>query len=356
MIVKNEEKDLPRCLDSIKDAVDEIIIVDTGSTDQTKAIAKIYTNKIYDFPWINDFSAARNEAFSKATMDYQMWLDADDIFPAASLEKLLELKQNLNPSVDVVTMKYITQFDEMGNPSFSFSRERLTKRKKGYTWQDPVHEFISYSGKVLHTDIEVHHKKEASPEISTRNLDIYTTLIESGKTLTPRQLYYYARENKDHGLWEQAAKYFEKFLATKKGWVEDNITACHSLGICYRALGEAEKVLPALLRSFEYDAPRAEICNEIGYIYKGEENYATALGWFQVAANLIPPTTGGFVLLEHWGYIPNLESCVCACYLGDYEKARTYNEKAGSYKPGAGPVEHNRRYLDSVQLEGHSQG
>ena len=64
MIVKNEEKVLARCLDSIADLMDEIIIVDTGSSDNTKEIAKKYTDKIYDFAWIDDFSAARNYSFS----------------------------------------------------------------------------------------------------------------------------------------------------------------------------------------------------------------------------------------------------------------------------------------------------
>ena len=66
MIVKNEEKILTRCLDSVADLVDEIVIVDTGSTDATKKIAANYTDKIYDFTWVDDFSAARNFAFSKS--------------------------------------------------------------------------------------------------------------------------------------------------------------------------------------------------------------------------------------------------------------------------------------------------
>ena len=70
MIVKNEEKVLGRCLDSAKEIADEIIIVDTGSTDRTKEIAAEYTEKIYDFEWNDDFSAARNESFRKATKDY----------------------------------------------------------------------------------------------------------------------------------------------------------------------------------------------------------------------------------------------------------------------------------------------
>ena len=70
MIVKNEEEHLANCLNSVKDIVDEIIIVDTGSMDATKEIARQFTDQIYDFTWIDDFSAARNFSFSKVKMDY----------------------------------------------------------------------------------------------------------------------------------------------------------------------------------------------------------------------------------------------------------------------------------------------
>ncbi len=67
MIVRNEEKVLARCLESVRGCVDEIVIVDTGSSDATKEIAARYTDRIYDFEWIDDFSAARNYAFEQAT-------------------------------------------------------------------------------------------------------------------------------------------------------------------------------------------------------------------------------------------------------------------------------------------------
>ena len=79
MIVKNEEDTLPRCLESVGGLVEEIIVVDTGSDDRTKEAALEYGAKVYDFPWVEDFSKARNFSFSKATQQYCLWLDADDV-------------------------------------------------------------------------------------------------------------------------------------------------------------------------------------------------------------------------------------------------------------------------------------
>ena len=86
IIVKNESETVERCLESVKPFADEIIVVDTGSVDDTKAKARKFTDKIYDFKWINDFSAARNHAFEKATSDYLFWLDADDVIDTFQIE------------------------------------------------------------------------------------------------------------------------------------------------------------------------------------------------------------------------------------------------------------------------------
>ena len=77
---------------------------------------------VYDFEWINDFSAARNYSFSKATKDYQMWLDADDIITEENKEKILNLKEILDSSFDIVTFKYNTHFDKDNNPILTSTR------------------------------------------------------------------------------------------------------------------------------------------------------------------------------------------------------------------------------------------
>ena len=227
--------------------VEEIIIVDTGSTDKTKDIAYRYTNKVYDFEWVNDFSKARNYAFSKATKDYQMWLDADDVITKDDGDRIRILKRDLDSSDDIVTFKYYTHFDQYGTPMLTSTRGRLFKREKNYKWNDPVHEYIELSGNIFYAnDIYVSHKKQAS--YTDRNLKIYQELVEKGHKLSPRGMYYFARELKDHQRYGWATYYFEEFLESGLGWSEDNISACFNLSICYLKLNNNRKILPILLK------------------------------------------------------------------------------------------------------------
>ena len=325
MIVKNEEDVIARCLNSVKDIVDEIIIIDTGSTDNTKKIVKGFTNKVFDFIWINNFSEARNYSFSKATMDYILWVDADDIILEEDRIKLKQLKQSIDSTVDIVMMKYNVGFDVQGNVNFSYFRERLSRRSGNYLWYEPVHEYLQIGGNIINVDICITHKKNKAP-ISGRNLTIYEEILSQDKELTTRGLYYYARELKDSGRYDDAIKYFNKFLDSENGWLEDNITACGELAKCYSMNKDSKNSLRAMLKSFEYDTPRAELCCQIGYYYKNNGNYYHALFWFNLATILEKPENSwGFIDHDSWGYIPCIELSVCYDKLGNIEEAIRYN-------------------------------
>lgn len=143
MIVRDEENGLGRCLDGVKDIADEIVIVDTGSTDRTKEIAAEYGAVIYDFEWIDDFAAARNEAFSKATKEYILWLDADDTIEEIDRVRFKKLKETLSPQYQSVTMPYNLAFDSEGKVTSSLRRNRLVRRDCGFQWIGPVHEYLA---------------------------------------------------------------------------------------------------------------------------------------------------------------------------------------------------------------------
>ncbi len=269
MIVKNEELTLAKCLDSVKNIADEIIIVDTGSTDKTKEIAYSYTDKVYDFEWINDFSAARNFAFSKATKEYQLWLDADDIITQKDRIAFFDLKMNLSPEIDMVLMKYNYVVDADNNPLYSFYRERLVKRINNYKWNDPVHEYIEYGDNYILSEIAVTHKKTVV--FSDRNLKIYEDQLQKNANFSARSLFYYARELRDHNKNEDSIEYFKKYLDTKQGAIADNIYACLEIGKIYLKLNDSKSALKYFFQSFVFDIPKAEVCCEIaGCLQKAE--------------------------------------------------------------------------------------
>src|SRR5262249_19186604 len=91
MIVRNEEQNLPACLESGRGLFDETIVVDTGSTDRTVEIARSFGAKVSHFEWIDDFAAARNAALDRSSGDYVFWLDADDRIELSERQKLAEL-------------------------------------------------------------------------------------------------------------------------------------------------------------------------------------------------------------------------------------------------------------------------
>ena len=97
MIVRDEEENLPHCLESVRGIFDEIVVVDTGSVDRTREIAREFGAKVFEFAWIDDFAAARNAALDHATGDYAFWLDADDVIEPEQREKLIALLEGLEP-------------------------------------------------------------------------------------------------------------------------------------------------------------------------------------------------------------------------------------------------------------------
>ncbi|QQK76186.1 glycosyltransferase family 2 protein [Salicibibacter cibarius] len=345
MIVKNEEAVIGRCLDSIKNVVEEINIVDTGSTDRTKEIARDYTDRIYDFEWVDDFAAARNFSFEKATQEYILWLDADDVLAEKDTEKFSALKQTLQPSVDAVAMDYHLAFDEYGNVTFYIKRNRLVKRKRQFRWIGAVHEYLEVGGTIVQSDIAVTHLPLHHD--SDRNLRIYEKRLERGEAFTPRDFFYFANELADHLLYERAISYYEKFLATNKGWIEDNITACSKLADCYFQLGQPEKELQATFRSFIYDRPRPEFCCRLGYYFLNRNALETAVFWYTLATQQTE-TTMGFVNKACSTWLPHLQLCVCHSRLGDHESAYHHNEKARKYRPTDPNVLHNKHYLEGI--------
>ncbi len=348
MIVKDEEACLGNCLSSVKDCFDEIIIVDTGSIDKTKEIAKKYTDKIFDYQWEYDFSKARNFSFDKSSSEYNMWLDADDILLDETVKKIKEWKE-YGEECDCMMCKYVTSFDENFTPLFEFSRERIIRNSPNLRWQDPIHEVITPNGKILfREDIVVYHNKKNKP-FTDRNLNIYKKMIQDGKKFSPRQQFYYARELYFNNLIDEAIHQFSIFLSEGKGWKENNIEACLNLAKCYQRKGEINNSLTALFGSFIYGVPRGEILYEIGRIFEGERKIKEAIYWYKEALQSNPNIeSGGFVNTDCYNFLPALQLCVCYYKIGDIENSFLYHKLSKEIKPNDKNVIYNDKFFKNL--------
>jgi len=191
MIVKNEEEALPKCLDSVKGLGDELIIVDTGSTDKTVEIAKSYGASVYHFEWIDDFSAARNVSLKHAAGDWILWLDADDILPAdqhALVKKLMEPARRGGAQSRHVPARdhaFYFKLENVGGDTSTCYQLRMFPNVDGVMFEMPVHEQVTPSlmrlgiTKHLFADVKVVHTGYTSEEVIAQKKQKYLKILES---------------------------------------------------------------------------------------------------------------------------------------------------------------------------------
>lgn len=150
MIVKNEEKVLQRCLDSVYGIVDEIVIVDTGSTDSTKEIALKYTDKVYDFEWTNSFAEARNFAQQHATGEWILVLDADEYVDGTNLQEMKQVLKQSNNGVEAYDVNIYNFMGAYGERVLQHCHTRIYRNLSYLRYDRSIHEqLINTNGEYI---------------------------------------------------------------------------------------------------------------------------------------------------------------------------------------------------------------
>ncbi|MEG2929409.1 MAG: glycosyltransferase family 2 protein [Oscillospiraceae bacterium] len=299
MIVRNEQAVLARCLDCVKHFADELIIVDTGSSDKTKEIAGQYTDYVYDFLWVDDFAAARNYSYSFATGDYIMWVDADDVIDKNNADKINRLKTSLTTDIVMVYMLY--DIPENGGCSM---RQRLVSRSCNPVWVGALHEVIPLQGNYLDTDIVFHHQK-IEDKNAEQKLKILTSLVSNLDAMD--------------------------FRLKSHCWLD--LHRRHKTQ-------EAELVYRHCLREIKA-SPSVDIasCLLIGSVLQNAQEYQNAINWYEMATEMLHSTQQDRVSKELFQVFQQLVKCYCA--IGNKDGARHYNELAGQLSPNSQSVKVN---------------
>ncbi|MBR4760113.1 MAG: glycosyltransferase family 2 protein [Lachnospiraceae bacterium] len=289
MIVKNEEKVLARCLDSIADLMDEIVIVDTGSTDGTKAVAARYTDKIYDFEWNGSFADARNYSFSKATAQYIYCADADEVLDRVNHDKFALLKKGLLPEIDIVQMYYCNQMEF--NTIYNFDRElrpKLYKRVRTFTWYNPIHETVGLQPTIYDSEIEIIHKPTGFH--ASRDLEAFEKMYADGLYMDNRLHTLYAKElliAGEKSNLHKAIPYFEKSLTDENRTTDSLMESYVILARAYRSKNDVTKFFKYAMRAVTLDGDGcAEICLELASFYHSIRDFDEERIWANAALSL----------------------------------------------------------------------
>jgi O-antigen biosynthesis protein len=282
MIVKNEEKHLVKCLKSIRDIVDEIIIVDTGSTDKTRDIATVFGAKVFDFPWTGDFAAARNHSLEKATGNWILVLDADEVISSLDFKKVREIihrKSALPVAYAIATRNYARsatiigwtqnkgEYPEEAGPGWFISTKvRLFTKRKNIFFSNPVHELVESSLQkakipIVSCKIVVHHYGKLDEQKDLQKGEDYYLLGKIKYENDPTNMKYVlelARQAFGLNKCEEAADLWLKLL---------------SLFL------KADPGSPAYkeLLDVTYGDPLSEIYNQLAAVYLTLDRYEEAL-------------------------------------------------------------------------------
>ena len=328
MIVKNEERVLARCLDSIADLMDEIIIVDTGSTDATKEIAKRYTEQVYDFQWVDDFSAARNFSFSKATKEYIYVADADEVLDEENRTKFLQLKRALLPEVDVVQMYYANQMQF--NTTYNYDKEyrpKLYKRVRHFVWEDAIHESVRLDPVVYDSEIAILHLPENNH--GARDFAAFEKMIKKGVRLSRKLHNMYARELFITGNTKdfiEAKEYFLEAILDTERSLEEIKEAALVLAKAFRLEKHTGEFFKYVMKDIVTE-PSSEACCELGLYYLEQQDYQEASNWFLNAMTNAAPS----LTIQSQNKIPKEGLEICYKKLAENTKDKKLAEQYIEY-------------------------
>jgi glycosyltransferase involved in cell wall biosynthesis len=356
MIVKDAADTLRGILEEAAGFCDELVVVDTGSSDSTAEIARERGATVHDFEWVDDFAAARNFAFDQCHGEWIVWLDHDDRVPTPAQKAFAELKQKVMGSADVdaVMVPYRTGFAD-ADPSictFSFDRERVIRRAAGLRWGGVVHEVIGVApGRSLRWPAAwvEHRSTPGDAKDADRNLKILERAVIGGDR-SARTLFYYANELRDHRRWEKALTIYREYLSHDAvDW--EKYAALLYMSECAAALGDDDLHMAHLLEAMILDSRRAEAFNRIGMSFYGKREWERAIPFFTAASTLVRPAEG-FVNDSDYTWVPWDYLSICCSELGRYQKALEHTMRALPTSTDRKRLMDNINfYLDRLALE-----
>jgi GT2 family glycosyltransferase len=269
IIARNEENNLPSCLESVKGVFDEIVVVDTGSADRTVEIARSFDARVFDFVWVDDFAAARNAALARATGDYAFWLDADDVVDPPEREKLQSLLRSLRASDQTAyVVRCACDPGEDGSGGNTVvDHVRLFPLREDVRWTYRVHEqmlpaLMRLGIPVRWSDVTVRHTGYKDAALRARKLDRDRKILReqfAERPDDPFTLFNLGSDAVERNEWREALQYLRRSLSLSAR--TDSITRklFALISRAHQMLGEPNQAIAACRAGLEINPDDAEL-------------------------------------------------------------------------------------------------
>jgi len=316
MIVKDEEKNIGKCLDSVRDFCDEMVVLDTGSTDQTTTIAvqfgaDVKFTRHHNKPF--HFSRARNEAMSylSKSCDWLFWMDADDAFIG---------KPYLESNWDAYWVSI--NYGDLDLKHARFFRNGWKVKFSGAVHEVPD---IYYCRTKKMSGVHIEHSTESKPERIERNISI----LESEHKNNPsdkRTLFYLGNAYREAGKLNKAIKKYQTYIDIGGNFRDELVLAHYYLAICYYRKQNWWKAIKLSFKTLSLDDRWAEIYCCIGECYYNLKQYKKAIPYFSIAKDLDYPKTNMWVRKEMYNAVPDKYLSICYEALGAKKKSYTRNQ------------------------------
>jgi len=339
MICKNEQNNIGLLLDDVCQVLEEVIIVDTGSTDNTLAIlaekSKQYPNlRIEHFQWVDNFSAARNYSFSLATQDFIFWCDGDDRVDSKDLFKFKNWAL-VNPNVDCWLLDYIYSSFPDGSPQLTLGRERFLRRAMNPRWVGAIHEVIDINSfrQQYYNELKIVHNRGSKVIEPKRNLKILEAEFAKNPN-DPRTAYYYGKELFDH-VDNKGIEILEHYLTLPWRYYDDEVNARERLSRAYLALKDHGKAIRVANEIYHLDATRkrAGFYWIYGAVEQDLQNYEIAIDWYERCV-VEPPPPPRVLTMEYYTWNPLRRISECYLKLNNYEQAVKHARMVKKLLPG----------------------
>lgn len=335
MIVKDEEKYLPQCLSSVKDIVDEIIVVDTGSDDKTVEIAKSFGAKVYYFKWNNNFSEARNVSLKYATKDWILIMDGDDEFCSEDKVKFKKLLSNLNENSVYYfeTLNYCGDFVNSTNVTVNLN-PRLFKNKHGFHYTGEVHNQLINDKYAIDNEnypIKMYHYGYLNSSIKDKNKRSRNiTLLKGQIEKNPNDIYAYFNLGNEYcaqGKAEDGLKCYYKSYQEFNPNMGYSFVLLARIIICNTDLKKYDKALEFIDIGLKYYKNATDLYYLQGVVYNLQRRYTLAIEAFEKCIEIGESPADLKFMYGTGTFKPLYELGNIYMYLKDYHKAFEYYYK-----------------------------